>query len=127
MESIYALRPINGTASRVVSQSGCGDGQLTPEQERSVLIERKLYLDDTVRGLSKNNPRRKEIVKEIMEILARLTELREIVKRANRMPSLSEDVMYILKQELTAMQYTKLIDRAKKRHDLRMEEFNKNQ
>lgn len=127
MKSIYALRPINGTAARVVSQSGCGDGELTPEQERSVLIERKLYLDDSVRGLSKNDPKRKAIVKEIMEILARLTELREIVKRANKMPSLSEDVMYILKQELTAMQYTKLIDRAKKRYDLRMEEFNKNQ
>ena len=127
MESIYALRPINGTAARVVSQAGCGDGELTLEQEREVLVKRKLYLDDKVRGLLKSDPERKKIVEELMGMAPRLQQLKAITKRANQMPDLSEDIVYILKQELTAMQYTKLIDRAKKRHDLRMEEYNKNQ
>ena len=110
----YSRTPLNREAASVTSQSGCAsDDTLTDEQMRENLVEKWKALHDKIIVLPKKSKERKALGKELMDLQNQISAIRP--KR--KCPEFRGHVMDVIREELSAYQFRRIIDIATKRAD----------
>ena len=107
--------PINGTAARVSSQSGCLDEQ-TPAQERESIQDHLAVIEVEMLALPKNSKQRKSLGAKKAMLCSRISELKKKMKilgfgTENRVDQL-DYVISAMKLHLSDMQYRRIMSKA---------------
>jgi hypothetical protein len=106
MSDIYALSPVNKTASIVTSQSNCAsDNTLSDEQKRENLVTKLKALEIELLSHPKGSKRRKLLGLQKIKLTKQVNSIRP--KR--KCKGVEAHVLDILKEELTDFQFKRIL------------------
>ena len=108
----YSRTPVNKTSASVTSQSGCAsDETLTDDQVRENLVARFKSIHDEIVQLPKGSAERKRLGKEQALLQGEISAIRP----KHKCPGVEHYIIEILREELSAFEWNRLMTKASDR------------
>lgn len=109
-DNIYFSDPIDSTAKRVTSQSGCSGSHISDEKLRENLVKNWKHLRNSLVQYPKNSRKRKQIGLELLDLQDRIHEIRPKKKA----PGVENYFINAARDILTKAQFNIIMSRAVK-------------